>query len=387
MILIDGPYVSEFLKETLYRNQFPVVRTLVAGRFLDSSRTNFIKASQARQLLKDDSETALYTNSENALEWLYENIGESKRVQSARLVKDKIAFRETLKGLHSDYLFAGHDQDSLKKINPTELQFPLILKPSVGFFSLGVQRIEDARGWSLAISDLDSMISKSNGLYPDGVLNNQHFVLEAVIPGDEFAVDCYFDHQGQPVVLNLMQHLFASEAHMNDRVYYTSGEVITKHLKTVTDYLEKLGPLFQLVNFSAHIELRIHKGEAHAIEINPLRFGGWCSTADTAFHAWGMNIYELLMAGERPDWKHLVQEHKDIYALLVLDNSSGVAGTGIKTFDYDRLMSQVAHPLELRKTNFRQFPLFGFLMCRISSGSLNDLDGLLHSDLREFVKT
>jgi len=385
MFLVDGPYVSAFLKETLYRNQFPVVRTKEAESFLDETKTHFVSEQEALKLLRGTPGEVLFTNSENALSWLYDRLFDLPWVQAAQTVKDKILFREKLREIHPDYQFSGHDLASLVNLDPEALSFPLILKPSVGFFSLGVQRVENQDHWEEVIAGLDHVVSQSEGLYPPGVLDNRRFVLESIIPGDEFAVDCYFDEDGKPVVLNLMQHLFASEAHMNDRVYFTSGQIMETYLESVSTYLERLAGVFALKNFPAHIEIRIHQGAIQAIEINPLRFGGWCSTADTAHHAWGLNLYEMLMAGERPDWPGLAAQHRnDIHALIVLDNSTGIPGKDIKNFDYKGLLETIAEPLELRPTNFKRFPLFGFLMCRVSS--LEALKPILHSDLKEYVK-
>ena len=386
MFLIDGPYVSEFLKDTIYRSGIAVVRTAAAESFLDDQRTRFLSEPEALRLLQADPGTLIYTNSENALDWLYQQCPTWERVQTIQLVKDKILFREKLKRLHPEYQFSGHDLNQLHQLRSAELTFPLILKPAVGFFSLGVQRIENAAQWRQAMDKLDLTIAASENLYPRAVLDNSRFVLEQVIPGNEFAVDCYFDHEGQAVVLNIMQHLFASASHMNDRIYYTSGEVVREFLPQISAYLEQLGTIFKFTNFPAHIELRIAASQVQAIEVNPLRFGGWCSTADLAYHAWKMNLYELVHQGLRPDWEQLIrQQGKQLHALLVLDNSTDIPGARISAFDYEALLAKLSEPLELRPTDYRKFPVFGFLMCRVADGSLQELEELLHSDLREFL--
>lgn len=387
MILIDGPYVSDYLKNTIYKNAFHVVKTKAAVQFLDAERTNFVEETEATWILREDPKHPLYTNSENALGWLYERVPELARVQAANDVKDKVLFRERLKQIHPETWFSGHDLLGLKELNPEDLPFPVILKPSVGFFSLGVQRVETPDQWRQAMMNLDTAIQNNEGLYPQGVLDQEHYVLESVIPGEEYAVDCYFNSQGEAVVLNIMAHLFASEKHMNDRVYYTSSTLMTSKLKAIQNYLNQLGSIFFLRDFPAHIELRIDGDQIQAIEINPLRFGGWCSTADTAQYAWGLNLYEMVQSGTEPNWPELIDQHQgQIHALLVLDNGSGIPGADIKAFDYDKLLSSVDEPLELRRTDFRKFPLFGFLMCRLKEGELGKLDHLLNSDLQEFIK-
>lgn len=99
-----------------------------------------------------------------------------------------------------------------------------------------------------------------------------------------------------------------------------------------------------------------------------------------------MNLYEALVKGVRPDWDHLKRLDPElVYALVVLNNSTGVAGKEIASFDYDTLLTMVHNPLELRKTDFHKFPLFGFLMCKVPANDMSDLHKLLHSDLKEFI--
>ncbi len=386
MFLIDGPYVSDYLKQTLQDLKIPVIQTRYAEKTLKGYQVNFVSEGEAIQGFNMNSE--VYTNSENALDWILTKFPTSELASTINQVKDKVRFREVLSAIHPTYYYKDCPYSDLKKIDPESIPFPVILKPSIGFFSLGVQRIDDKTQWAKTMSRLDVLTSSYEGLYPAGVLDNTIFILEEIIPGEEFAVDCYYDARGQVVILNMMKHLFASGDDVNDRVYVTSSAIVGQYLDPVQGYLNKLGELFKLKNFQAHIEIRIDKNEIASIEINPLRFGGWCSTADLAQYAWGMNIYEALTSKSIPDWQALVRRDPyKVFALIVLNNSTGVPGKNIVSFDYDKLLENVQGPLELRKTDFTRFPLFGFLMCHVPANDLSELEGLLHSDLSEYIKT
>jgi len=351
-------------------------------------KINYISELEAINAFSTDRTIQFFTNSENALDWILTQFPSSQLALTIGQVKDKVRFRNVLAQIHPTYYFRGCPYQELPSINSTSLPFPVILKPSIGFFSLGVQRIDNQFQWVDTLSKLDLMISSYDGIYPSGVLDNSTFIIEEVIPGEEFAVDCYFDEQGQVVVLNMMKHLFASGDDVNDRVYITSSSIMEQYLEPVQNYLNNLGTLFKLRNFQAHIEIRIAAEEITAIEINPLRFGGWCSTADLAQYAWKMNLYEAVVRGNKPDWDHLKRLDPDhVYALVVLNNSTGVVGKEIASFDYDALLTMVHDPLELRKTDFQKFPLFGFLMCKVPENDMSDLHKLLHSDLREFISS
>ncbi len=388
MFLIDAPFVSDYLKRTLQDLEVPVIQTAFAEKSLSGYRVNFISEREAVRAYTLDRKIQFNTNSENALDWILTEFPSSLLALQVEELKNKVRFRQVLAQIHPTYYYKECPYDELRNIDSLALPYPVILKPSVGFFSLGVQRIDNQKQWLNSLSGLGAMISNYEGIYPSGVLDNSTFIIEEVIPGEEFAIDCYYDDQGQVIILNLMKHLFASGGDVNDRVYITSSSIMDQVLVPVQNYLNKLGSLFKLINFQAHVELRISGDEIAAIEINPLRFGGWCSTADLAHYAWGINPYVAVVKKDKPDWDILKKLDPDhVYALVVLNNSTGVVGEKIARFDYDALLDSVQTPLELRKTDFHNFPLFGFLMCKVQADDMTDLTKLLHSDLREFIST
>ncbi|MBT3253539.1 MAG: ATP-grasp domain-containing protein [Candidatus Marinimicrobia bacterium] len=388
MFLIDAPFVSEYLKQTLQELKNPVIQTAYAEEALAGYKINYISERKAVQTYNSDRQIQFHTNSENALDWILAQFPGSELALIVAQLKDKVCFRDVLAQIHPGYYYSGCPYGELQNVDSASLPFPVILKPSVGFFSLGVQRVDNQDQWVDTLSTLNMMTSSYDGIYPSGVLDNSTFIIEEVIPGEEFAVDCYFDELGQVVILNMMKHLFASGDDVNDRVYITSSSIMKQYLEPVQSYLNILGSLFNLRKFQAHIEIRIDADEIAAIEINPLRFGGWCSTADLAQYAWDMNLYEAVVKSVKPNWDHLTKIDPDhVYALVVLNNSTGIAGKEIARFDYDALLATIRNPLELRKTDFQKFPLFGFLMCKVPANDMSDLNKLLHSDLREFISS
>ena len=59
-----------------------------------------------------------------------------------------------------------------------------------------------------------------------------------------------------------------------------------------------LAKLAGLKNFPLHTEVRVNeKGEIIPIEVNPMRFGGWCTTADftaTVIHPGKVSVVTLV---------------------------------------------------------------------------------------------
>jgi len=214
------------------------------------------------------------------------------------------------------------------------------------------------------------------------------FLAEECIIGDEYAIDAYFDDDGKPVITNILAHRFSSAADVGDRVYSTSTEIMTRWLHPFSRWLAEVGALAGVRNFPVHVEVRIQPdGRIVPIEINPLRFGGWCTTADLTQHSWGFNPYLAFLSGERPDWPAICREREGrVWSIVVLDNTTGVPGQRISNFDYAAVRSRFHRVLDCRPVDFRRFPLFGFLFLETPAARTEELDAILVSDLREFIE-
>ncbi|WP_287273102.1 MULTISPECIES: ATP-grasp domain-containing protein [unclassified Okeania] len=135
-------------------------------------------------------------------------------------------------------------------------------------------------------------IAQTKNLYPESVLNTNSLIIEEYIDGEEFAVDAYYNSIGKPVILGIFKHIFSSDNSVSQRVYCLFKEIIESNLEELTNFLEKIGDFARVKNFPVHIELRRNSnGILLPIEVNPIRFGGWCTTADLSFLAYGFNPY------------------------------------------------------------------------------------------------
>jgi len=57
------------------------------------------------------------------------------------LFVDKLKFRELTKSIFPNFYFKEVRVEDLKKIRFNELSLPFIIKPTVGFFSMGVYKV------------------------------------------------------------------------------------------------------------------------------------------------------------------------------------------------------------------------------------------------------
>jgi len=387
MIILDKPYISDFLLTTLERNSIPVIQNEVFDEFTFERNLNLISAEGAIAQFNDSGYPLLYTNSENSISWIESNLQHTSLPGKIKLFKNKVLFRNLIRDLFPEYFYKSVLVDELESIDVTGFPLPFIIKPAVGFFSLGVYKVEKLEDWKVTVQTILDEIDLIKDLYPPEVLHTGEYIIEECISGDEFAIDCYFNSLGKPVVLNIMKHIFSSGTDVNDRIYITSKAIIEKYKNPITLFLAEIGKRAELRNFPAHVEVRIDdNGIVAPIEVNPLRFGGWCSTPDLAWHAFGINLYEYLFQQKEPDWNKIL-ENKDgaVFSNIVLNNSTGIEGKNIQSFDYGKLLADFEKPLELRKADFSIYPLFGFLFCETSKQNMQELERILMSDLMEYV--
>lgn len=386
MFILEGPYISDFIEQTIIENDFLVIDT----PFLKSRKRyhefNLISEKEAILVLENGNDI-LYSNSENVIDWVDKNLQNTNYPSFIRLFKNKVKFREIIQSLFPTFYFKKIQYIELQKVDTNTIPFPVVLKPSVGFFSLGVYTIDNVDEWSQTLIKLATELNEINKLYPLAVVNTDEFIIESYIKGKEYAVDCYFNQEGEAVILNILEHQFSSSKDVSDRLYFTSKKIIEKlHDKTL-EFLNQLSKLTGLKDFPLHLEMRVTSDyEIIPIEGNPMRFGGWCTTADLAHYAFGINAYELYQNQQKPDWKSILNLMDDyFFSLIILDNSTGIKAENIADFDYNKLLSQFEKPLELRKVDVNQFPLFGYIYTQTRGDNFNELSSMLTSNLAEFV--
>ena len=260
-----------------------------------------------------------------------------------------------------------------------------MIKPSLGFFSLGVHIVHNMKDWDIAKRELNQ--KNLGSLFPEEVLSATSFIIEEYIVGEEYAVDCYFNNEGEVVILNILHHKFSSGTDISDRVYSTSKDIILKYKSDIEVFLKPIGEKVGLRNFPLHVEIRIDaNGKISPIEVNPLRFGGFCTTGDLSWYAFGINSHDYFMNNQQPDWDQIFKNRGGKkYSIIVLNNNSGYNASEISHFDYDLLAQDFENVLNMRKLDIHKYPVFGFVFTETSFGNEEELDKILISDLRKYI--
>ena len=389
MFFVDKPYVSDFFKMTVRDNAIPVVGTDIAKELGLYSGTKIISEDRAIEMAQESDNLTIYTTSENSIGWISKHLAFSNLPREIELFKDKLKFRELVKSIFPKFYFKEVRVEDLKKILFNELPLPFIIKPTVGFLSMGVHKVSNFEEWGNTIDSIIAEIDQIKDLYPGDVLDTSSFIIEQCINGEEFAVDAYFNSIGEPVILGILKHTFSSDTDVSDRVYISSKKIIESNLKEFTEFVGKIGTLAGVKNFPVHFELRRDTdGTLLPIEVNPMRFGGWCTTADISFLAYGFNPYLYYYSQKKPNWPEVLKgKEGKLFSIVVLDNSTGIDADEITSFNYENLLSKFEKPIELRKIDFQKYSIFGFLFTETREDNFIELKNILDSDLSEFIST
>jgi hypothetical protein len=388
MIIASGPYISRHFADTVARNKWQLVDAGGAAECGLANATEFIEPADACAKIRARPDTRILTSGEHALGWVGEQLAGTKTAQAAQLFKDKAAFRKLLQPAYPELLFHELCLEALQSYVPDPGAYPFVIKPSVGFFSIGVYTVRSPGEWKNAQQGIVEDVSSAQGHFPAHVLSQTRFLIESYIEGDEYAVDAYYDTDGVPVILNILEHRYASANDVTDRLYTSSKQITDSLEPDAQQFLDQINRHIGIRNFPLHAEFRRSKsGRLTPIEVNPLRFGGWCTTGDFAHYVWGFNSYEFFMDDAAPDWNEVFNGREDKeYSLIVLDNSTGIPLHQLRAFNYGALLKRFSRPLHLTKMDYTTFPIFGFLFVETPQSNREELDWILNSDLREFAE-
>ena len=174
---------------------------------------------EAVQRARSSEDLSIYTTSENAIGWIADHLSFTGLPEKINLFKDKAKFRTLTRSMFPDFHFKEVRLDELDHLSLNGFPMPFIIKPTVGFFSMGVHKVSDEKEWERVREAIRMEISRVKGLYPAEVLNTTAFIVEECIIGEEFAIDAYYNAGGEAVILGIYRHVFSSDGDVSDRVY------------------------------------------------------------------------------------------------------------------------------------------------------------------------
>lgn len=383
MLILEKPYVSEKLIQMAIEKKLPVLRNSMSE--LLASR------GYALNLYNDDEFVAeyykrhrLYSMSENGLGWIVEHLKDKELIDKIELLKNKATFRRICSDMYPNFFFKEVEIAELNTMSITDLHFPLVLKPSVGFLSVGVYVVNNEAEWKNAVADINANFAKSSSQFPEFVVGTAKFLIEEYIRGEEYAVDAYFDEAGNPAILNIYHHRFANEADTSDRLYCSNKALYDKYEQTFTEFLINTNKVIGLRNFPMHIEFRYDGEMAIPIEINPLRFAGFClnelQTHITGIHPVAAYLENVHITKEEM-WKG---REEDTYSFLVLERPANAPQAS--EFDSDKFRNHFSDVLEIREVKEAAVGVAATVFARTSKDNIAELDEILTLDMCEYMK-
>jgi hypothetical protein len=387
MIILEQPYVSEFLQQTVVRLQIPVLATPFSKGLKHAGGMNLVESDAFFTELKTAGTPLLYSNSENSAELLNRYAPELRATQNVNYFKDKSKLREIFSTLNPDVWYRTYTLKELDGIDITTLPKPFVIKPVRGFASIGIHSVHSDAEWKGALEGIKKEIGLMQDVFPDVVVSLDRFLIEKYIEGPEIAIDAYFNEQGEPVILNILHHLFGSKTDMSDRLYLTSDEIIRKYHDPIMEYLREIALLRDLRNFPFHLEMRQDPGGQFVpIEINPMRFMGFC-VADVEFYFYGINPYEYYFQQRKPDWNEILGSRSDkLYGMFGIDIPKHLDKTRIR-FDYEKFIAHFPNPLFHVRMDYTKLPMAIYMFAETRKDRFSEFEEILYSDLTEFIKS
>ena len=382
MIILEKPYVSAPLVEYLEEKQIPVLHNDMAE--LLKQQGHKLNLLNDKQFVDKYQQTGkLYAVSENALVWLYAQLPDSELVKKVKILKDKAAFRRICQQIYPDFYYKEVEMKALRSLNPDELPLPLVLKPSVGFLSVGVYIVRSKAEWQAALDDIDRNFAKQCAVFPETVVRSENFVLEQFIEGEEYAVDAYYDAEGKPNIINIFHHIFKDETDVSDRLYCMSKQIFETNYPAFNQFCIDLNSVLQLKNFPMHVEFRVdkHTGKAIPIEVNPLRFAGMCLN-DITRHTCGLLPVKAFFEGTHPNYQTMWNGiEDDVFSFVVLDKPYETT----QALDFEAIKKHFHGVLETRNIMNPAMSIWGFLFTKTTPEYKDELKEILFSDLHVFM--
>ncbi|WP_318614054.1 ATP-grasp domain-containing protein [Sporosarcina sp. YIM B06819] len=384
MIILDKPYVSALLSSSLQQLGIPVLK-VGDVQIPEEEKLALLREALFFEQLEETSAPLLF-NSENGLTTLMRYLPESKFAEWTSLFKNKAEFRRRMTTVYPSFYFQEVSILDLYGIPLETIPFPIIIKPAIGYSSVGVYRIDCMEDWYHTVEKLKADISDSASAYPKDVIDSQTVIVEELIQGEEYAVDAYFTKEGKPVILNLFKRMFANDRDMSDRIYYTSKQVLKETLAPIADFLEKLGEIDSLASFPLHFEVRItQEGQVVPIEVNPFRFAG-IGTTELGVHAYGVNVYDYYFNQLEPNWVEKIEAMDNaIYSFLCAEFDPAISLETIQSVDHESFQQQFNEILDYRYMDYKEYPIFSVVFFKQSTFDENNR--LLTLDLSKFISS
>lgn len=364
---------------------------LVSPNKAESGALETLPQTKGMLLVKDNEiiakdfqfqvEDKICITSEASLEIVRSKITDNSKKKAIDLLKDKYKFREALTNIYPNYIFK---KIKFEDINNLKIDKKTVLKPLKGCFGTAVKIIDENSDLHIVSKEIEFEIQKNSSVLSENVLSQNDFILEEYISGEEYAIDMFFDENGEPHIVNIYYHPMPKIESYLHMIYYTNKEIFDKIYNKAIIFFKKLNAILNVKNFILHSEFKYEK-ELIPIEINSMRYGGM-GLGNMIYHSVGVNPYEHFNKGISPDWKKIWKNNSnDIFAFFIAYNGTQIDKSSQQP-DIEKLKNDFTEILREEIFDYKTQLAFGVFCIKENNQNIKKLLEIEFNDYFKSIK-
>jgi len=325
----------------------------------------------------------VYVPSETALDIVLQRWQNSEMVEKTNMLKDKFLCREMMKSIYPSFhyqLVPMHELDTLELDRTKQY----VIKPRKGFFGTAVRFIDATTDLCSLRREMEAELQDKLSLFSDSVLSTDMLILEEMITGDEYAVDMFYNEQGQPVIMNIYHHPESRYSEYFHLLYYTDRALFKQFYTPLYDFFVRLNDQFAAKNFPIHAEFKLQAGQLVPIELNPLRYGGF-GLADLAGFAFDFQPILAYFYHQVPDWDKIWSTREENHYGWILAYNGKSVDTAKATPLHDKFKERIGDYLHYVEMDSTKYPVFA--IAYVAKKSKAELLDLLEIDFDDYFET
>lgn len=188
MIILDPNHISLLMRSYLEDSRQPVMKTPMAERLRDEG-VGIVLVEVDEAIRRIEAGERLYAMSESHLGWLADHVERPDLLHAVNVCKDKARMRKVLSPLFPELYFESVKTEDLLQMACPKDRLPLVVKPAVGFLSMGIHVVRSEEDWNRAMEQIAQERTCWGSRYARSVVDGEHFIAESLIEGTEYAVD------------------------------------------------------------------------------------------------------------------------------------------------------------------------------------------------------
>lgn len=267
----------------------------------------------------------LYISSQSSLDLVMERTRCPERLRAIEILSDKYQCRSVMKPLFPDFYFETKKLSEIKK-DMFIRNRKYIIKPSKGFFGIGVKVVDEQPAIHRLVDEIRQEIDLYGRVFSENVFSREDMIIERFIEGDEYGVDMFYSETGDPVIVSLTYHPMPAKERYHHVLYYIGHRMFEQLYPQIESFFIRLNSILNIWALPIHAEFRLAGDKTLLpIELNPLRYGGF-GFADLSYYAYDQCPYFSFFLDHKYDWKKIWNNRRrnKYYAWVLAYNGARV---------------------------------------------------------------